>query len=67
MMFSQELLGFLSITWQGLVMLSIGGLLLYLGIARNVEPVLLLPIGVGILLTNIPLSGLTEAGGLFGY
>jgi oxaloacetate decarboxylase beta subunit len=47
-------------------MLGVGGLLLYLGIARNVEPVLLLPIGVGILLTNIPLSGLTEAGGLFG-
>lgn len=65
-MFSHELVGFLSLTWQGLIMLGIGGLLLYLGIARNVEPVLLLPIGVGILLTNIPLSGLTEAGGLFG-
>ncbi|MBM3148905.1 MAG: sodium ion-translocating decarboxylase subunit beta, partial [Chloroflexi bacterium] len=65
-MFSHELVGFLSLTWQGLVMLCVGGLLLYLGIARNVEPVLLLPIGVGILLTNIPLSGLTEAGGLFG-
>jgi oxaloacetate decarboxylase beta subunit len=65
-MFSHELIGFLSLTWQGLVMLGVGGLLLYLGIARNVEPVLLLPIGVGILLTNIPLSGLTEAGGLFG-
>jgi len=47
-------------------MLGIGGLLLYLGIARDVEPVLLLPIGVGILLTNIPLSGMLEAGGLFG-
>lgn len=65
-MISQELLGFLNITWQGLIMLSIGGLLLYLGIARNVEPVLLLPIGVGILLTNIPLSGMLDAGGLFG-
>ena len=47
-------------------MLGIGGLLLYLGIARNIEPVLLLPIGIGILLTNIPLSGMLEAGGLFG-
>ncbi|MBM3172631.1 MAG: sodium ion-translocating decarboxylase subunit beta [Chloroflexi bacterium] len=65
-MVSHELIGFLNLTWQGLVMLIIGGLLLYLGIARNVEPVLLLPIGIGILLTNIPLSGLTEAGGLFG-
>jgi oxaloacetate decarboxylase beta subunit len=65
-MISQELLGFLNLTWQGLVMLGIGGLLLYLGIARNVEPVLLLPIGIGILLTNIPLSGMLESGGLFG-
>ena len=47
-------------------MLGIGGLLLFLGISRNVEPVLLLPIGVGILLTNIPLSGMLDAGGLFG-
>jgi len=65
-MFSQELFGFLSISWQTVVMLIIGGVLIYLGIAKNVEPVLLLPIGAGILLTNIPLSGLIEEGGPFG-
>lgn len=65
-MFSQEFLGFLSVSWQTVVMFAIGGVLIYLAIAKNVEPVLLLPIGVGILLTNIPLSGLIEEGGLFG-
>jgi len=59
-----ELLGILALTWQAVVMLGIGGLLIYLGIARQVEPVLLVPIGTGIILANIPLGGLTEAGGL---
>ena len=59
-----ELVGILALTWQAVVMLGIGGLLIYLGIARQVEPVLLIPIGMGIILANIPLGGLTEAGGL---
>lgn len=58
-----EFLGILALTWQAAVMLGIGGLLIYLGIARAVEPVLLVPIGTGIILANIPLGGLTEAGG----
>src|SRR5574341_173400 len=61
-----ELLGVLALTWQAAVMLGLGGLLIYLGIARQVEPVLLVPIGTGIILANIPLGGLTEAGGLLG-
>ncbi|MGH7389050.1 MAG: sodium ion-translocating decarboxylase subunit beta [Candidatus Rokuibacteriota bacterium] len=44
-------------------MLGLGGLLIYLGIARQVEPVLLVPIGMGIILANIPLGGLTDEGG----
>ncbi len=59
-----ELLGVLALTWQATVMLGLGGLLIYLGIARQIEPVLLVPIGTGIILANIPLGGLTEAGGL---
>jgi oxaloacetate decarboxylase beta subunit len=39
-------------------MLIIGGLLLYLGIARKVEPILLVPIGFGIFIVNLPLGGL---------
>jgi oxaloacetate decarboxylase beta subunit len=60
----QELLGVLALTWQAAVMLGLGGLLIYLGIAKQVEPVLLVPIGMGIILANIPLGGLTEPGGL---
>src|SRR3970282_2114719 len=59
-----ELLGVLALTWQAAVMLGLGGLRIYVGIAKEVEPVLLVPIGTGIILGNIPLGGLTEAGGL---
>ncbi len=58
-----EVLGLLALTWQAAVMLAIGGLLIYLGIAKQVEPVLLVPIGIGIILANIPHGGLTEPGG----
>ncbi|OGN92210.1 MAG: glutaconyl-CoA decarboxylase subunit beta [Chloroflexi bacterium RBG_13_50_10] len=60
-----EFLGFLNLNWQIVVMLAVGGLLIYLGTAKNVEPVILIPIGTGILLANIPLSGLVDEGGLF--
>lgn len=41
-------------------MLIIGGALIYLGIARKMEPLLLVPIGFGILLVNLPLGGLMD-------
>lgn len=63
-MAEREFLGILALTWQAAVMLGIGGLLIYLGIAKEVEPVLLVPIGTGIILANIPLGGLTEPNGL---
>jgi oxaloacetate decarboxylase beta subunit len=50
-----------------LVMMAVGGLLLYLAIVRKFEPLLLVPIGFGALLTNIPLAGFSEAGGLLYY
>ncbi|MGI6213698.1 MAG: sodium ion-translocating decarboxylase subunit beta [Christensenellales bacterium] len=43
--------------WQMVVMWIIGGLLIYLAIAKKLEPALLLPIGFGAILINIPLSG----------
>jgi carboxybiotin decarboxylase len=49
------------------IMMSVGALLLYLAIVRNFEPLLLLPMGFGAILTNIPLAGFTEAGGLLHY
>ncbi len=45
-----------SITWQDLVMIAIGLILIYLAIAKNYEPTLLLPIGFGAILVNIPFS-----------
>jgi sodium ion-translocating decarboxylase beta subunit len=46
------------LSWGNVSMLIIGGLLLYLGIARKMEPLLLVPIGFGIFLVNLPLGGL---------
>jgi oxaloacetate decarboxylase beta subunit len=59
-----ELLGVFALTWRAAVMLGLGGLLIYLGIAKEIEPLLLVPIGMGVLLANIPLGGLTEGHGL---
>ena len=53
-------LGFLNLSWGSVVMLIIGGVLLYLGIARKMEPLLLVPIGFGVVLVNLPLGGLME-------
>ena len=47
-----------ALTWGNGVMFLIGGLLIYLGIAKKMEPVLLVPIGVGVFLVNLPLAGL---------
>jgi len=58
-----EFLGFLNLTWQAVAMLVIGGVLMWLGIDKKVEPVLLVPIGFGCILANIPLGGAAEAGG----
>jgi oxaloacetate decarboxylase beta subunit len=58
-----EFLGFLNLNWQAVTMLIISGVLMWLGIARKVEPVLLVPIGFGCMLANIPLGGASEAGG----
>lgn len=49
--------GIMSITWQQLVMFAIGGLLIYLAIGRELEPSLLLPMGFGTILVNIPMTG----------
>ena len=60
---ASEFLGFLNLNWQAVTMLVISGVLMWLGIARKVEPVLLVPIGFGCMLANIPLGGASETGG----
>lgn len=47
--------------WQKLVMLLIGFLIVYLGAAKNFEPLLLIPIGFGTILVNIPGAGMGDA------
>ena len=53
----------LSVTWQQIVMWCIGGLLIYLAIAKDMEPSLLLPIGFGAILVNIPGVDAVQPGG----
>lgn len=48
--------GFEALTWQQVVMWVIGGLLIYLAIVKDMEPALLLPMGFGAILVNLPLS-----------
>jgi sodium ion-translocating decarboxylase beta subunit len=55
--------GFSQLGWGQVVMLLIGGVLVYIGITRKWEPFLLIPIGFSIILVNLPLSGLLEAEG----
>lgn len=59
--------GLANFTFAQLIMIAVGAGLLYLAIARNFEPLLLLPIGFGAILTNIPVAGLSEQGGLLYY
>ena len=55
--------GFLNFDWRQLVMFVIGGLLIYLAVAKDYEPMLLLPIGFGAILVNLPLAAVWEYGG----
>ena len=58
--------GFAGLTWQAVVMIAIGCVLLYLGTAKKIEPLLLVPIGFGIVLGNLPLAGMAaqDEGGI---
>ncbi len=49
--------GLLSITWRQAVMYLVGGALIWLAIKKDYEPALLLPMGFGAILVNLPLSG----------
>jgi carboxybiotin decarboxylase len=57
--------GVFDLSWKLVFMWCVGGLFLYLGIAKNYEPLLLLPIGFGIFIVNfpnVPLMGTNEQG-----
>ncbi|MCW8902749.1 MULTISPECIES: sodium ion-translocating decarboxylase subunit beta [Sedimenticola] len=60
-------MGIANMTWGQLLMMLVGCLLIYLAVARKFEPLLLLPIGFGAILSNIPEAGIADAGGLLYY
>ncbi|WP_289007770.1 sodium ion-translocating decarboxylase subunit beta [uncultured Idiomarina sp.] len=62
-----ETTGIAAMTFGQFSMILVGGLLLYLAISKKFEPLLLLPIGFGAILANIPLGGFTEPGGVLYY
>ena len=55
-----HLTGFYNATWQHLVMLAVGLFFIWLAIKKDFEPMLLVPIGFGMLIGNVPFN--TEAG-----
>ena len=59
--------GILALTWQQIVMFAVGIALIWLAIKKGFEPALLLPMGFGAILVNLPFSGVlnqTLAGGI---
>lgn len=62
---SELIKGISGFTWGNAFMLLIGSVLIALAIIKEYEPVLLLPIGFGCLLANIPATGMNSPGGLF--
>ena len=61
-MFDFLLEGLKALTWQQAVMWIIGGILIYLAIKKDMEPALLLPMGFGAILVNLPLSPVIGSG-----
>jgi len=58
--------GVMSLTPGGVAMMGVGGLLIFLAVRKGYEPLLLVPIGLGAILTNIPLAGIAGPEGIIG-
>jgi len=59
-------MGVANLGWGQALMMMVGGLLIYLAVAKKFEPLLLVPIGFGAILSNIPLAGIGGPDGLIG-
>ena len=59
-------MGVANLTWGQVLMMGVGGLLVYLAIAKKFEPLLLVPIGFGAILCNIPVAGIGGPDGMIG-
>ncbi len=53
--------------WGQALMMGVGGILIYLAVVKKFEPLLLVPIGFGAILSNIPLAGISGPEGILGY
>ena len=65
--FEGILLGITNLGLGHVIMILVGSLLLYLGISKGYEPLLLLPIGFGAILVNIPLAGMMDEHGFLRF
>ncbi|MGD8475257.1 MAG: sodium ion-translocating decarboxylase subunit beta [Anaerolineae bacterium] len=65
-LWSELVKGLAAFTWGNGLMIAIGAVLIALAIIKKYEPVLLLPIGFGCVLANLPLTGMTDSTGIFG-
>ncbi|MCU7917352.1 MAG: sodium ion-translocating decarboxylase subunit beta [Candidatus Thiodiazotropha sp. (ex Dulcina madagascariensis)] len=59
--------GLANLEWGQALMMGVGCLLIYLAVVKKFEPLLLVPIGFGAILTNIPLAGIGGSEGILGY
>ncbi|MES9969908.1 MAG: sodium ion-translocating decarboxylase subunit beta [Candidatus Thiodiazotropha sp.] len=59
--------GLANLEWGQVLMMGVGSLLIYLAIVKKFEPLLLVPIGFGAILSNIPLAGIGGPEGILGY
>lgn len=59
--------GLANFTWGQVAMIAVGAVLLFLAIYKRYEPLLLVPIGFGAILSNIPVAGIAGPDGLLGY
>ena len=62
-----ESTGIVTTSGKHFIMILVGILLLYLGIKRGYEPLLMVPMGFGAILVNIPAVGIMDPGGLLYY
>lgn len=60
-------LGLLNLTYQNVIVIAIGCFLIYLAVKKRYEPLLLIPIGFGAILTNVPVIGMMDEGGILKY
>lgn len=59
-----QMTGLTHITWEALVMIGVGGVLLYVAIVREFEPIFLFSLGFSVILSHMPGSTMAEPGGL---